>query len=315
MWKVDNMDIKNFLYLIEVADTGSITRAAQNLYMSQPYLSKIIREIEESFMIRIFLRTSRGVELTDEGEKFINQAKILLDEYDKFQDIRNESNNSRKTFTLSTVSSSLTVESFIRLIKEYENENIEFSIKESGGILPLEDIYLLNSDLAVIYVQNSKKKDLMEDLKRKGIAYRKINTLQSSLVLRSGHPLLNRECDITIDSLVNYGLIKYDNDVLIYDNVDKNQSIYENLLNTGKITRIVNINNRALLHNLLTHTNFVSIGTSPAKNQEDLFGIVSIPFSFLNSGDHIEMGIIYLKRSALNPITERFIEILLETYG
>lgn len=307
------MDIKNFIYLIEVADTGSITKAAQKLYMSQPYLSKIIREVEENFKINIFIRTSQGVVLTPEGEKFIKQTKLMLREYNKFADISNQSNRSRKTFSVTTVRSSLVVESFIRLTKEYQDYNIEFSIKESGGIEPLQDIYLLNADLGVIYTQCSKKSYLLENLKRRGILYKKISKLSSCIILRSGHPLLEKNEEITFNSLKQYGLVRYDNDVLTYEADSK--KIYDSLIQTNDIKNIINISDRALFHNVLTQTNFFSIGTTAAKNQEELFGIVSIPFTSFNFGEEIEMGIIRLQNSNLNPVSNRFIEILLQTYS
>lgn len=309
------MNIQNFIYLIEVADTGSITKAAQKLYMSQPYLSRIIKEIEEHFKINIFVRTSKGVILTSEGTKFIKQTKLLLKEYNKFKNIKNRSNRDKKTFSITTVRSSLVVESFARLTREYKDYDIEFSIKESGGMKPFKDIYLLNADLGVIYTRISKKDNLLDNLKRKRISYKKINNLSTCIILRNGHPLLQDDGNIDIDNLKHYGLIKYDNAVLTDDEPIENESIYETLIETAHIKNVININNRALLHNLLTQTNLYSIGTTAAKNQEDLFGIVSIPLSSLNLEDQIEMGVISLKNIPRNPISDRFIEILFDTYG
>ena len=48
-------------YIVEVEKEGSISKAAENLYMTQPHLSKAIRELEESVGIKIFRRTSKGV--------------------------------------------------------------------------------------------------------------------------------------------------------------------------------------------------------------------------------------------------------------
>ena len=62
-------------YAVEIANTKSISRAAENLYMGQPNLSRAIRELEESLGITIFMRSSRGVVPTEQGREFLNYAQ------------------------------------------------------------------------------------------------------------------------------------------------------------------------------------------------------------------------------------------------
>ena len=61
-------------YVVEVEKEGSISKAAESLYMNQPYLSKCIRELEESVGIKIFRRTSKGVIPTQKGLEFLSLA-------------------------------------------------------------------------------------------------------------------------------------------------------------------------------------------------------------------------------------------------
>ncbi len=72
------MNTLHFKYVAEVAKTGSITQAAENLFMAQPNLSKAIKELEETLGISIFRRTSKGVVLTEKGEEFLVYAKRVL---------------------------------------------------------------------------------------------------------------------------------------------------------------------------------------------------------------------------------------------
>ena len=51
-----------------VAKTGNISKAAKELYISQPAISKSIQKLEESMNCELFRRSSRGVSLTEEGE-------------------------------------------------------------------------------------------------------------------------------------------------------------------------------------------------------------------------------------------------------
>lgn len=72
------MNLSYLKYAVEVEKTGSITKAAQNFYMNQPHLSKIIRELERDLGSPIFDRTSRGMVPTKRGEEFLRYAKAIL---------------------------------------------------------------------------------------------------------------------------------------------------------------------------------------------------------------------------------------------
>ena len=69
------MNISQIKYVLEVAKSSSISKAATRLYISQPALSTSIKELEEELGIVLFERTSKGIRLTDEGREFVSYAK------------------------------------------------------------------------------------------------------------------------------------------------------------------------------------------------------------------------------------------------
>ena len=72
------MNLLQLKYAVEVAATASITKAAENLYMGQPNLSRAIRELEEELGVDLFRRTSRGIVPTAQGEAFLERARAVL---------------------------------------------------------------------------------------------------------------------------------------------------------------------------------------------------------------------------------------------
>ena len=72
------MDIKEFIYLIKIADTGSVTKAANQLFITQPALSKFIRNKEEEMGTRLFSRVGKRFVPTYAGEKCIEAARRVL---------------------------------------------------------------------------------------------------------------------------------------------------------------------------------------------------------------------------------------------
>ena len=72
------IELRLLRYVVAVAEELSFSRAAGRLHVSQPSLSKQIRELEESLDTEIFLRTKRHVSLTDVGELFVEEARQAL---------------------------------------------------------------------------------------------------------------------------------------------------------------------------------------------------------------------------------------------
>ena len=76
------MNVTRFPFFVRVAEAGNISRAAEQLKMAQPALSRHIRELEDEIGLRLFERTGRGVALTQDGQRVYLHAKALLDRLD-----------------------------------------------------------------------------------------------------------------------------------------------------------------------------------------------------------------------------------------
>jgi DNA-binding transcriptional LysR family regulator len=81
------MTITQLKYVLAVAEYKNFTLAADKCFVTQPTLSMQIQKIEEELNIQIFDRTKKPIQLTDIGQKIVTQAKSIVNEADRIQDI------------------------------------------------------------------------------------------------------------------------------------------------------------------------------------------------------------------------------------
>ncbi|VFS48400.1 HTH-type transcriptional regulator AbgR [Budvicia aquatica] len=78
------VELRQIYYVIEVAKWNSFTKAAEVINITQPSLSQQISKLEKKYNIKIFDRTTRFVVPTDLGERFIEDAKLLINAVEGF---------------------------------------------------------------------------------------------------------------------------------------------------------------------------------------------------------------------------------------
>ena len=104
------MTLQQLKYVITVAETGTITEAANRLFISQPSLTNAVRELEKEMNIVIFKRTNKGISVSKEGEDFLGYARQVLEQAAILEDKYKGSGGGKKQFCVSTQHYSFYVE-------------------------------------------------------------------------------------------------------------------------------------------------------------------------------------------------------------
>lgn len=89
------MNLRQLRYVVATADHGTMTSAAQALYVAQPALSRAVRELERELGVELFARSGRGIVLTAAGEKVVWHARIALDAVDAIEELSTARGNGR----------------------------------------------------------------------------------------------------------------------------------------------------------------------------------------------------------------------------
>ena len=129
------MNTLHFKYVAEVAKTGSITQAAENLFMAQPNLSKAIKELEETLGISIFRRTSKGVVLTEKGEEFLVYAKRVLTQIGRMESLAGQDSFTRKRMSFCMPAATYISYAFSKFARSVAHEaGVEIRMKEADFV-------------------------------------------------------------------------------------------------------------------------------------------------------------------------------------
>jgi LysR family hydrogen peroxide-inducible transcriptional activator len=81
------MTITQLKYVLSVAEYQNFTVAAQHSFVTQPTLSMQIQKLEDELSVQIFNRSKKPIELTEVGQKIVDQAKVIVDESNRILDI------------------------------------------------------------------------------------------------------------------------------------------------------------------------------------------------------------------------------------
>lgn len=188
------MNILHLKYVVEVEQTGSITRAAENLYMGQPNLSKAIRELEKSIGVAIFKRTPKGVVPTARGEEFLIQAKKILAQIEHMEAMFMPGTKERQTLSVSVPRASYITEAFTSFIQLLDDKKeIHLDYKETNSMEAINHIVQDESTIALIRYPREQEKYFRHFLDFKGLESELIWEFEYVAIMSAKHPLAQAE--------------------------------------------------------------------------------------------------------------------------
>lgn len=164
------MNFQQIKYAVEVARMGSINRAAEELYIAQPNLSRYIRELESDLGIEIFRRTYKGMALTPEGEKFIRYARQILNQIDNLEKLYKGEASHKQRFSISVPRASYIADAFVQFTRHIDAQPTEIYYMETNTSKAIRN--LLESDYRLAIIRYAAEDDdyFQRMLDGKGIA-------------------------------------------------------------------------------------------------------------------------------------------------
>ena len=184
------MNLQYLKYAVEVANTGSINKAAEALYMDQSNLSRCIKDLETSLRIIIFERSPRGIKVTPKGEEFLKYAKSILKQVDTVENMFKDGVAEKKTFSISVPRASYIGDAFSSFASEIEkDETFELFYKETNSLRAVRNILDSDYKLGIIRFAEHYDTYYRDMLEAKGLVGELITSFRFKLIMNANSPL------------------------------------------------------------------------------------------------------------------------------
>ncbi len=285
---------------------GSINRAAQALFISQPHLGKIIRDLEQSAGAPLFTRSNHGVTLTPDGIEFQRRAQRVLAEVAGMFHRPEASVLQDVSLSVSMTKYSHIMESFIQTVLQHkELPSYAHRLQEGDPIDVMEDVYNHRADVGVLHFSQGQRKNILSLFHQHQLEYHPLARMTPHILISEHHPLLLERKPVTLEALSGYGFVRYEGQFEDFTYELFSQGAHFNL---SANPRIVHIVTRASLLHLLSKTDFYSIGIQDFTMQQASYQVVSIPID--DCEGMLEFGYVLPAGIQLNPITLEFLNDL-----
>ncbi|MBN9202177.1 MAG: LysR family transcriptional regulator [Microbacterium sp. SCN 70-18] len=287
----DGVTLQHLRYFIEVAAEGSITAAADLLYVAQPTMSAAMKDLEARVGRTLLLRSARGVTLTADGTEFLGYAKQVVEQMSLLEERYIGRPPSRRLLAVSAQHYSFAVDAFVRMVRASDAAEYDFSLRETRTWDIIEDVRTLRSELGILYRNDFNGNVLDKLLRDAGLVFRPLFLASPHIFISRKNPLATRD-RVTLDDLVDLPRLTFDQGV--------NNSFYfaEEILSTLSSAREIRVSDRATIFNLMIGLEGYTISTGIISDDLDP-EIVAIP---LEVDERIEIG--WIGRSAI-PLTDQ----------
>ena len=297
------MTLQQIRYALTIAEAGSMNRAAEQLFISQPSLSSSIKELERETGITIFLRTSKGVVPTNEGSDFLMYARQVYQQYDLLTQKYSAQGSVKRKFGVSSQHYSFAVKAFVETVKKYDTLNFEFAMRETRTMDVINDVGMLKSEIGILYMDSFNRKIIEKMLDDNDLDFVPLINCRAYVYLWKNHPLA-KEKSISLEQLRDYPCLSFE------QGEHGSGFFAEEILSGNDYPRIIRSTDRATQLNLMVGLNGYTLCSGIICEELNGSEYAAVPFreDETNRNSIMEIGYIVKNRSMLSDIAETYIE-------
>ena len=297
------MTLQQLRYVVTIAEIGTISKAAEELFVSQPSLTKALKELEKEMQITIFDRTNKGIHVSREGEIFLGYARQVLEQAALIEEKYKHKSGGKQEFCISTQHYSFAVKAFVELVKKFDTSRYEFAIRETKTKDVISDVSGMRSEIGILYLSEFNQAAINKLLRAGNLVFHHLFECQTYVYLWSGHPLA-KEKEISFDQLKDYPCLSFEQ--------GDASSFYfaEEILSTREYTRTIKACDRATMLNLMIGLNGYTLCSGIICEELNGGDYLAVPFKAdsVDESSRMEIGYVTRKNTVLSEIGELYIK-------
>ena len=197
------MNILHMKYAVEVARLGSLNKAAETLMIAQPNISRSIKELEADLGITIFQRSAKGMELTPDGEEFMDYARDILLRIDKIEQSYRDGSHKKRKFSISVPRACYISAAMAEFSKNIGDAPVEIYYKETNSKKTIKKLLENEYKLGIIRYSSSYDKYYKSMLEEKGLTYELVAEFSYVILMSRDNPLASKGT-ISYEDLSSY---------------------------------------------------------------------------------------------------------------
>lgn len=294
------MTLQQLRYAVMVAEKGTISEAAKELFISQPSLTNAIKELENEMQISIFSRTNRGIVISNKGDEFLGYARQVLEQADLLEEKYLNVKKQSPIFSVSAQHYSFAVDAFVDVIREFGGNHYDFTLRETQTYEIIEDVSRLKSEVGILYTSSKNEEIILKLIKQKGLVFEELFTTKPHVFISSKHPLAGQKV-ISLEDLEEYPYLSFEQ--------GEYNSFYfsEEILSTLDRNKNIKVRDRATLFNLAIGLNGYTVSSGVISEELNGKNIIARP---LNVDETMKIGIIKKKDMSFSRYGKTYIDAL-----
>lgn len=296
------MTLQQIYYVITISEYGSMNKAAEALFISQPTLTSAVKELEREIGITLFQRTGKGAVLTAGGEDFLIYARQLYQQYELIESRYSNKANIKRKFGISSQHYSFAVKAFVETVKKFDTLNYEFAMRECKTADVISDVSTLKSEIGILYLNDFNRKVLNKIFSDNQLDFHKLINCKAYVYIWKNHPLAKKK-SITFANLADYPCLSFEQG-------DKGSFYFaEEILSTNEYPRQIKATDRSTMLNLMVGLNGYTLCSGIICEELNGSDFLAVPFEADedNPNSSMEIGYILKRRSPLSEIGRIYI--------
>lgn len=294
------MRIQQLVYVIKVVELGSMVEAARELFITQPSLSKAIKDLEREMGITIFIRQPKGLSLTQDGVEFLSYARQVLEQTALLEERYKSKTTTRELFSVSSQHYAFVVNAFVSLLEKTDMSRYELFLRETRTWEIIDDVKNFRSELGVLFLNNYNRDVLTRMFTDSRLSYKLLFSAQPHVFVSKTNPLAKKKT-LTLNDLEDYPYLSYDQG--LHNSSYFSEEIFSQIAHKKSIV----VSDRATLFNLLIGLDGYTLATGVLNSKLNGDNIVSIP---LESDETIDIVYIQHDKAQLSKMGEKFLHHL-----